>query len=520
MSDSTGASYDEMPYIDAAFPQTHPDRLATVARLFSISGTLRRKLSSPRAGCASGSNLIPMAIDSGGHFHRHRPLRAPGRAGAKMVNLLNLKNIDLRHANVLSVDASFGQFDYIICHGIYSWVPQHVREKILTICRDNLAPQGVAYISYNTLPGWHMMGMVREMMIFHASQFPDARTKVLQARALLDFLAKSIPPSGPYGMALKGVLDMIRPAADGYLFHEYLEDINEPIYFREFAASAAQHGLQYLADADFGSSTIAALPRPVAETLRRVASDMVRMEQYLDFVRNRAFRQSLLIHQGITPERAIGGDILKSLHVASSAQYVSKRPSLVQGVTEAFRVPNGPTATPSNAVTKAALQLLADNGRWPCRSATLATARLRLEPRPPLLIRDSTTDDLPRQDCCNAMRRVSWVLDDVAAPLSDTVSSPGGDTSCPRAGAAQRAVTNLRHGPVRLDAFLRRLLPLLDGTRDQNALLSRCSCKKAVSEKDRLAMTKRSARNGRSRKGSKVIGRGFAVLAKCALLVA
>ena len=63
MSDSTGTSYDEMPYVDAAFPQTHPDRLATVARLFSISAPSVEACRVLELGCASGSNLTPMAIE-------------------------------------------------------------------------------------------------------------------------------------------------------------------------------------------------------------------------------------------------------------------------------------------------------------------------------------------------------------------------------------------------------------------------------------------------------------------------
>ena len=91
--------------------------------------------------------------------------------GQRQVSALGLANIELRHYNIADVDASWGKFDYIISHGIYSWVPAPVRERLLAICRENLAPNGIAYVSYNTLPGWHMRGMIRDMMIYHAAGF-------------------------------------------------------------------------------------------------------------------------------------------------------------------------------------------------------------------------------------------------------------------------------------------------------------------------------------------------------------
>jgi hypothetical protein len=139
-----------------------------------------------------------------------------------------------------------------------------------------------------------MTAIARDMMIFHAGQFDEPSTKVRQARALLDFLAQSIPANTAYGMTLKQVLDLIRPQADTYIFHEYLEEVNEPVYFHQFAESAGRHGLQYLIEADLSTSLVQVLPKPIADTLRRVAPGTVAMEQYMDFVRNRAFRQSLL----------------------------------------------------------------------------------------------------------------------------------------------------------------------------------------------------------------------------------
>ena len=254
-------------------------------------------------------------------------------------------------------------FDYVICHGIYSWVPAPVRESILAICRDNLAPNGVAYISYNTLPGWHMRGMIRDMMVYHSAPFSGATAKVQQARGLLDFLAQSTPTTSSYGMTLRQELDAIRNEPDAYLFHEHLEEINEAFYFHQFAEAAKRYGLEYLAEADIGDMLVSNFPPKVAETLRRVATDIVRMEQYIDFVRNRVFRQTLLVHQGATLRRNLEGNVLKGLQIASAAKAQSPQPVLTQGVSEAFKTPSGATHNIVDALTKAALVLL--RKQWP-----------------------------------------------------------------------------------------------------------------------------------------------------------
>src|SRR5262249_61748376 len=111
--------------------------------------------------------------------------------------------IQLLPLSILDVGPDFGTFDYILCHGVYSWVPPAVQDKILAICRQHLSPDGVAYISYNTYPGWHLRGMVREMLRYHVRQFSEAAARVQQARAFLEFLAQAVGETGtPFGQLL------------------------------------------------------------------------------------------------------------------------------------------------------------------------------------------------------------------------------------------------------------------------------------------------------------------------------
>ena len=351
MTDAADTTYDELPYINKAFPQTHPDRLATLARLFGLEppdlGTCRVL----ELGCASGDNLIPMALELPNARFVGIDLSARQiDEGQRQVRALGLANIELRRFNIADVDASWGKFDYIVSHGIYSWVPAPVRQKLLAICRDNLAANGVAYVSYNTLPGWRMRGMIRDMMIYHAMSFPGAVAKVRQARGLIDFLAQSAPTNSPYGMTLRQEVDAIKNEPDAYLFHEHLEEVNEPFYFYQFAEAAAAHGLDYLAEADLNEMLVSSLPPKVAETLRRIATDNIRMEQYMDFVRNRMFRQTLLVYRGAAIRRNLDGRALKGLLVNSGVRLESAHsPCWRRARVNRFKPPPGrntPSPTP------------------------------------------------------------------------------------------------------------------------------------------------------------------------------
>jgi len=467
-------SYDELPYLNKAFPQTHPDRLATLGRLFGLKPPDLASCRVLELGCASGDNLIPMAL--GLPDARFVGVDLSGRQieqGQRTISALGLENIELRQQNIADIDASWGKFDYIISHGVYSWIPAPVRERLLAVCKHNLTTSGIAYVSYNTLPGWHMRGMIRDMMIYHSRAFEGAAAKVAQARGLLDFLARSAPQNTPYGMRLQQEADSIRSEADAYLFHEHLEENNQAFYFHEFTDEAARHGLAFLAEADLGDMLVTKFPPEVAQTLQRVATDIIRMEQYMDFVRNRQFRQTLLVHEGAPIQRNIDGRLLPGMLVASALQPESERPVLAQGVSETFGSPNGAQQSISDALTKAALVVM--GGEWPRCFAfeelyRLSRARLREE------IGDAPVenDDLKSFGDRMLQGYAARVIElRVAAPkVAFSISERPVASPLARYQLANGAttVTNLRHEPVELPELPRRILMLLDGTRDPEAV--------------------------------------------------
>jgi len=473
VAETVPTSYDEMPYINKAFPQTHPDRLATLARLFGLQPPDIESCRVLELGCASGDNLIPMAIELPNSRFVGIDLSARQvEQGQRTVTALRLSNIELRQFDIAAVDASWGMFDYVICHGIYSWVPARVREHILAICRDNLAPNGVAYISYNTLPGWRIRGMIRDMMVYHSAPFSGATAKVQQARGLLDFLAQSTSTTTSYGMTLRHELDAIRNEPDAYLFHDHLEEINDAFYFHEFADAARRHGLEYLAEADIGDMLVSNFPPKIAETLQRVATDIIRMEQYIDFVRNRMFRQTLLVHQGAALQRSLDGNRLKGLQISSAARAESSDPVLTQGAKEVFKTPSGGTHNIVDALAKTALVLL--RKQWPgCLPfedlAVMVRASLR-QSGGAAIVDDDDLSFGGRMLQGYAVRAVELRVRPPRLTLAVSSRPVASPLARLQAEQGSPTVTNLRHEPVKLNELPRRMLPFLDGTRDLDAV--------------------------------------------------
>jgi methyltransferase-like protein len=466
---SAGNSYDEVPYESHPYAQTHPSRLATIATLFGLTPPPVEKCRVLELGCAAGGNIVPMAE----LFPESRfvGVDLSGRQiadGERIVRAAGLSNVALRHASILDVDESYGPFDYVLCHGVFSWVPDAVRDKILDICSKHLTPNGVAYVSYNTYPGWHMRGMIRDMMRFHALRFDSPDMRVKQARALLDFLAQSArDDGGAYSTLLRTELEHLRHQADHYLYHEHLEEVNDPVYFHQFAALAARHGLRYLGESRLTTMVSGNFAPEVQKALQIVAGEQVQAEQYMDFVRNRTFRETLLVKADITPNWAISPDAIRTLHVTTTRQIPDAGGDVRSDAVVQYQTKSGMVLSTSNPVLKAAMRVLA--GRWP---ATVPFEEL-----------DRTVYEMLGAPGDGGQTLALGLLNTyLAADLVELHAAPIAAvpprekpvalaSARARLAAGEAGAANRRHELFRPSDFDRRLIPLLDGTRDRAAIL-------------------------------------------------
>ena len=290
----------------------------TIARLFGLEATDFRTARVLELGCASGGNLIPLAaIYPDAEFLGIDLSARQIEQGIKDIDAIGLSNIRLQHYSIMDIDETLGKFDYIITHGVYSWVPDEVQDKILNICHQNLMANGIAYISYNTLPGWNAVKSVREMMLYHTNQFSDPKMKMMEAKKMLQFAIEvNSGNESAYLKILEAEAEILSKTSDEYMFHDHLELENRPCYFHDFISSASRHNLQYLGDAEITSMYLGNYSAKIQQTLKKL-TDIVRLEQYLDFLVNRRFRSSLMCHGGIPLMRNISSEKLMEFHFSS-----------------------------------------------------------------------------------------------------------------------------------------------------------------------------------------------------------
>ena len=516
-------SYDEVPYDSHAFRDSHPDVLGTMANLFGMRPAPMNNCRVLELGCAAGGNLIPLAAQFPNSRFTGVDLSSVQIAeGEALVKTLKLKNVELLHQSILDIENS--EYDFIICHGVYSWVPDTVKEKILAICGKQLAPQGVAYVSYNTYPGWHFSGMIREMMIYHTKHLTDLKDKVVQARALLNFLAQSSSSASIYGRILQDEASLLNLQRDSYLLHEHLEEGNHPLYFHKFVERAELHGLRYLGETAFSVMMPGNFSTQVAETLKNISNDVVRTEQYMDFLCNRRFRQSLLCRKDVQLQRDVCAEDMTRFLIASCAKPVSSNTTTQGGDTnpEKFATPSGAAITPVHPLTNAAFHYLAQV--WPQSVAfgALMEAAAQRSGLPWSTDHAESYRKVLSADMLTAFTAGIIELQLTALNFVTAVSEKPLTSELARIQASKnRTVTNQRHESINLDNVNQYMIQHLDGEHDRQALLEKLL--KQVSNGN----LKASAQDGKLVTDeprlralfSRAIDTGLGNLAKSALLI-
>jgi hypothetical protein len=307
-------------------------------------------------------------------------------------------------------------------------------------------------VSYNALPGARIRQALRDMLRFHTAGMDDPRERAEQARVLLRFLVESWPPEREFTAALRHQAEQALERSDASLLHDELSEVNEPVGFAEFAAHAGAHGLQYLAEAEFFEMQTAIAPEPVLDALLAV-EDAVRREQYLDFVKGRMFRQNLLCHAAVRVDRSPRPEVLERL--AFSTPTAPTGPPDADGRV-VFEGPGGVALTTDQPAVIAAFERAAE--QWPGA----------------VWVRD--LDETDRSVVCEALLGAYAAEHALAARLPAPAGALAGraargEPARPPPGREGEFVTTLRHRSVRLEDDLgRRLIGLLDGTRDRAAL--------------------------------------------------
>ena len=302
-------TYNELLYKSNPFTYTVPALLEAQGKLFGLTPKDSRKARILELGSSFGGNIITQALyNPEAEFVGVDLTAEQVKKGNEVIEKIGLKNIKLIEKNILDINEDFGKFDYIIVHGVFSWVPDIVKEKIIKICNENLTEEGIAYISYNTYPGWKEADKIREMMIYTNKYFPkislgnkNQRGKVFvsivaeQMKSYSDIAEKK----GDFIRRIEEVVNM----ADYYVAHEYLDQFNHPLYLNEFVDLLKKENLQYISDVALSLSIISVYNQNTIEKLQQVSQgDPVIKEQCLDYILDTNFRRSIICKNSQAPK--------------------------------------------------------------------------------------------------------------------------------------------------------------------------------------------------------------------------
>ena len=364
MIDPSSPLQDRIHYPGGAWEHSHPDRIAANARLYGLSPAPVDRGRVLELGCGAGGNLVPMACGlPDARFVGIELAARPVEVGRGLAGALGLSNIELRQHDILDLPADLGAFDYIIAHGVYSWVPAPVRDALMSVFARLLAPHGIAYLNFNALPGGHLRSLTRDLMRFRLSVFDDPEAHGEDAVRFVRLVAGAQPHGSPYRRILDEELARIEHNPVSVLFHDDLVPAHQALHFRSVVAHAARHGLRYLCEARPADVHPNRYPEPIRAALRRFGGGRIAREQCFDFLVCQMYRCSLFCRDGIALAPIEDLDGMHGLRAASPVRPATTPADLTDGIATTFLAPDGARMRLDDSAAKAALEILAE--RWP-----------------------------------------------------------------------------------------------------------------------------------------------------------
>ena len=290
--------YDQVPYPCLVHAQAHPHHIGALGVLFGVPAAALNRARVLELGCASGTQIVafaaayPEAICVGVDASARQITAGQARAAQ-----LGLAQISLVCKAFSEWDAAAGDatFDYIVGHGIFSWVPPAVQAELLALIQRRLASGGLAYLSFNAMPGWAFGGLVRELLWRTSPGHLPSIERARAGRRWLEAAAQAAEPGTLLGATLIAEAAHIADHDDAYLEHEYFEAEHHPFWLEDVAARAAEHGLAYVTDADLGLVLPSTQVPSVQRAIAGLGPDLgpVACQQAIDRLTGTRFRRAI-----------------------------------------------------------------------------------------------------------------------------------------------------------------------------------------------------------------------------------
>ena len=441
-------------YPSQVYGQTHPAAIGAIATLL---GREVAPIGAARVldiGCGEGVNLIAMAVAAPGAEFVGVDIDEPAIAEARTTAMqCGAANAAFHALDLSDIGARFGDFDYIIAHGVYAWTPEAVRTALMRVIRERLRSRGLAFVSFNALPGARLRQAVRDMLVTATDGVDDTAEKLAVARAFLTEQIEAWSDTEADESALKSVAKGILRKAPEVIYHDEFAAGYAPEMLSQVIARAKPFGLAYLCDVEPNLSAEAFFPTEPFATLRaRSGGDWARFEQFADFRNLRPFRNALFARGG-APDARREAARLRGLWASAELTIESADPDAPEGA--AFASSGGAKIRTNNPALAGLLTRLAE-------AFPLA---LPLEAEPDL---DALADRL-YQLCVTHVVRLLTAPQPFAARPGDRPKANA--LARVQAGRGESQLATMRHAMIRIDEpSMLAFVPLMDGSRTRAEL--------------------------------------------------
>lgn len=306
---------------DHALAHASPVHLRAVAHLCGLEAPRLETARVLELGCGLGRTMQAFALAYPGAKIVGVDIWPDELAvGENEAFALGIKNLQFLPLLCLDIDETFGLFDYIVVRDEYSWAPDAMREALLRVCAQNLAPGGVVYFGFQAYPGGHVLDVVRDAIQLHAHAATSIEEVRAEAGAMLQLMVTQGALDQAYAQEVKQVVHRLSSHPEYYINADFLQRANNASYLIDVVTRAQEQGLVYLSDARPFTEHAKYYGRPTQLQMGLVALGKVWpvRQQYLDFALNRSFRQSLFTRQPVTATSIAGADFdkLKALSFA------------------------------------------------------------------------------------------------------------------------------------------------------------------------------------------------------------
>ena len=286
-------------YTDQFFRELSPAWLNYVA---ALNGAAPRPLDGAfvylELGCGFGASTV---VNAGAfpraEFHGCDLIPAHIEGGRQHAAALGVTNVTFHEADFDHLLArGLPACDFIVLHGVYSWVDAEARDAVRRVVRALLQPGGIVYVSYNCLPGWASEAPLRKLLVeLSMPGSDDTAQRTAAALASLTAFSRARPRYFKANPSAVTAIEAYNKRDTQYVVHEFMNAAWQPFYSVDIADELGDIGLRYVGSATLAENHPAlVLDAESAKAIAALETDRQR-QVATDFATNQRFRRDVFV---------------------------------------------------------------------------------------------------------------------------------------------------------------------------------------------------------------------------------